>query len=97
MRAPADATAAMRLGELNVHKVNEYKIEGHAFAYAFTVNRIYIDKESNAITGSQGVVMYYAVYDEDGDGIFETLVPNDKTFNTTLRPHVPNWTLMEKK
>jgi hypothetical protein len=91
MLVPDDATAVIRLGELNVQGVSEYKKEGRQFAFVFAVNRIFIDKETNAVTGSQGVVFRYALYDEDGDGIFETLVLSDKNLNRTLTPHVPKW------
>lgn len=97
LRAPADATAAMRLGDLNVQSVSEYRADGSLFAYAFTVNRLYLDKETNRITGSEGVVMFYTIYDQDGDGIFETLGLNDKNFYSTMLPHVPKWVAVKRK
>ena len=86
MHPPADATTAMGLGELNVLNVFEYKIDQRRFAYAFQVTR----------SGRRGVTAY-TIYDEDGDGRFETLGLSDKRFLTTLRPHVPKWALMKKK
>ncbi|MBK9153321.1 MAG: hypothetical protein IPM25_03750 [Chloracidobacterium sp.] len=97
MLVPDDATAAIQLGELNVQGVSEYRTDGRQFAFVFAVNRIYIDKETNAVTGSQGVVFRYALYDEDGDNIFETLALSDNNLNRTLTPHVPTWAAVKSR
>ncbi|MDM7923289.1 MAG: hypothetical protein QUS14_13405 [Pyrinomonadaceae bacterium] len=96
MLVPGDATAAIQIGELNVQFVSEYRKDSRPFAYSFAVNRIFIDREANSVTGSERVVTYYVIYDEDGDGIFETLVIPDKDFFHTLRPHVPKWAARSK-
>lgn len=83
---PADAMLAMRLDEWRLQKAYEYRIEGHPFAYAFQISK----KGVRVITN-------YTIYDEDGDGLLETLVPDDRTFNTTLRPHVPKWAFVKTK
>lgn len=85
-----DVAASIGIGNLNVQKMFEYKVKDRTFAYAIEVNQIDLD-EKNKITGSRGMIMTFTFYDEDGDGRFETLIKSDPVFNTTRRPHVPQW------
>lgn len=87
----SDIAAVMGLGDLNIQSMNEYKSKDHTFAYMLVANPVELDKASDKIKSSRGVVFYFAIYDEDGDGVFETLAIDEHSVTRLLRPHVPAW------
>lgn len=91
MLVSSDVASAMRVGDLNVQAVSEYKAKNRTFAYVYLVNPAEIDKASNRIKSSRGFVFYFAIYDEGGDGKFETLATSEPSIDRLLRPHVPAW------
>jgi hypothetical protein len=87
----SDMAAVLGWGDLNVRQVNEYKAKDRTFAYMYLVNPVELDEETKKIKSSRGFVFYFAVYDEDGDGIFETVAVGEPSVTRSLRPHVPAW------
>ncbi len=87
----SEMATVMGGGNLNIQSVSEYKAKDRTFAYMLLVNPVELDKASNKIKGSRGFVFYFAVYDEDGDGVFETLAIDEPSVTRRLRPHVPEW------
>ena len=87
----SDMAAAAGWSDLNVRQVYEYKANDRTFAYMYLVNPVELDEETKKIKSSRGFVFYFAVYDEDGDGIFENLAIGEPSVTRSLRPHVPAW------
>ena len=88
---PSEMATEMGVGDLNVQGVIEYKAKDRTFAYMFSVNQVELDKASNKIKSSRGVIFRFVIYDEDGDGKFETLATDEPSVDGRLRPHVPAW------
>lgn len=83
--------AEMGWGDLKVQYVSEYKARDRTFAYMFVVTPVEVNEASNNVKVSRGFVFYFAVYDDDGDGVFETLAIGEPSVTRRLRPHVPAW------
>lgn len=86
-----DMAAEMGESHLNVQGVSEYTAKNRTFAYMYLVNPVELDERTNRIKNSQRYVFYFALYDEDGDGKFETLAIAEPSVTRRLRPHVPTW------
>ena len=83
MLVEADTAASIGLGDLNIQDIKEYKVKDRTFAYSFQVNQVEINKNDNTIKSSRGFVMDYLLYDENGDGRFETLALSETVWNRT--------------
>lgn len=69
-------------------KLFEYKIRGRVFCYKLLYSYVSI-----------GVDFFFAYYDEDGDGNFETLVIGETVGGVSIAsniPHIPEWVLADK-
>jgi hypothetical protein len=91
---PPDAEANLGMGALNIQTISRYEAKGRPFAYSFLVNRVEIDGNSNLILSSQGVVFRFNLYDEDGDGLFDTLGLSEPRLPDSMLPHVPDWIIL---
>ena len=75
--------------------IREYKIKNRIFSYKIQVTPVSINKTTGAIT-SIGGLFYFAFYDEDGDGKFETLALDETISGISSfinPPHIPQWLL----
>lgn len=69
-------------------EITKVSVKGKIFAYGITTGYKQKDKETEAIQE------FYTIYDEDGDGIFETKYTDDETFNKCIEGHMlPEWVL----
>ena len=84
-----------------IHRVTEYRSSAGIFCYQFLVNDPGFDENANTVYPIRSVLYPYSYYDEDGDGIFESLVLNEKDRNGRLgfgrEPHVPEWATSQAK
>ncbi len=88
------------MGKLQIQRARMYAIRDRAFCYKFLANLVKVDENSNEVLSSSGSLFFFAYYDEDGDGIFETLYLDEigslgvpSFFD---RPHLPVWTWQRK-
>ncbi|MBK7704489.1 MAG: hypothetical protein IPJ30_01630 [Acidobacteria bacterium] len=66
----------------------EYKIKGRTFCYKLLYSYV-----------TKGVDNFLAYYDEDGDGVFESLVLDETVngrYSVSNIPHIPPWLLAKK-
>jgi hypothetical protein len=72
------------IGKIQIRELKEFSIKGHKFCYKIQANRI-----------GHGSLFYFAFYDDDGDGVFETLLLDEKDKSGLssfhLPPHIPSW------
>lgn len=75
------------LGTLRFHGAFIYSFRGKTFCYKFEVTRV----------ASGGMLFFFAYYDEDGDGLFETAILDEIGTNGRASflnpPHLPEWIL----
>lgn len=87
------------IGKVQIQTARQFAIHNQAFCYKFLVNRVEIDDQTNAVRSSSGSVFFFAYYDEDGDGSFETLYLDEigklgvPSFYDL--PHIPAWILQK--
>lgn len=69
-------------------EITRASVKGKIFAYGITTGYKQKDKETEAIQD------FYTIYDEDGDGIFETKYTDDETYNKFIEDSMlPEWVL----
>ena len=84
-------------GKIRINKVKEYRTAAGMFCYKFLVNQADVDESTNRIRSTRGVLFSYSYYDEDGDGVFESLFLDEtdrrgrQGFES--EPHLPKWLL----
>lgn len=94
------ASIGQNIGKIQIQTARAFAIRDQVFCYKFLVNRVEIDDQTNAIRSSSGSLFFFAYYDEDGDGIFETLYLDEigklgvPSFYDP--PHLPVWTWQRK-
>lgn len=83
--------------DILIHKVVEYRTSSGIFCYKFLVNDAEVDASTKEVRSSRGLLYSYIIYDEDGNGIFESLIINemDRMGRSGFEgePHLPKWTL----
>lgn len=88
------------LEKVRVNKVKEYRTSAGVFSYRFLVNDADVDKNTNEVRSTRGFLYSYSYYDEDGDGVFESLVVSEqdrsglKGFQN--EPHLPEWSTLSR-
>ncbi len=93
------ASIASSIGKTQIREVTEFRTAAGVFCYRISVNRVFVDENTNTITSTQGVIFNYSYYGEDGDGKFETLSMNStepKGRPTPFDPHIPDWATRTK-
>jgi hypothetical protein len=83
--------------DIRINKVKEYRTSAGIFCYRFSVNNAEVDESTNKFRSTPGPLYPYSCYDEDGDGVFESLVINEKDPNGRKGfesdPHIPEWAI----
>ena len=76
---------------MNAHYASKLDVNGHVFCYTVRGPGVAIQQISKTErrVGALGCESFFAFYDEDGDGKFETLVPLPDRGPIDL--HVPSW------
>ena len=76
---------------MNARYASELDVNGHIFCYTVRGPGVAIQQISKTkkLVGALGCESFFAFYDEDGDGKFETLVPLPDRGPIDL--HVPAW------
>lgn len=91
------ASIGDKMGKVEIGAVLEFKARNRVFCYKFQVNRVTVYENTNTVRSSSGSVFFYAYYDEDGDGKFESLVLDEigrSGYSSIANPpHVPKWVL----
>lgn len=89
------ASIGYNFGKIQIHKILEYRTPRGVFCYKFEANRVTVEEGSNRIVSTEGVIFSYSYYDEDGDGIYESLYVSetDKSGRISNVPHIPQWLL----
>jgi hypothetical protein len=91
----------MRSRDILIHKVKEYRTSAGIFCYKFQVNDAGVDESTNELRPTRGLLYSYSYYDEDGDGIFESLIYDEKDRfgheGFVGEPHVPKWAIAKDK
>ena len=94
------ASINQSLGQIKYRTIHEYSINNHIFCYKIQANRVTVDEKTGSITQSSGSLFFFSYYDENGDGIFETLVLDEvgpsgfSIFSDP--PHIPKWVLQKR-
>jgi hypothetical protein len=87
----------MRSKDILIHKVDAYRTSVGIFCYKFRVNDAVVDESTHQVRPTRGLLYSYSYYDEDGDGVFEALVFDEKDrFGHTGfegEPHIPEWAI----
>ncbi len=87
--------------KIRINTVIEYRIAAAVFCYKFLVNDAEVDEGTNKVLSTRGVLYPYSLYDEDGDGVFESLVVKEKDRNGRQgfesEPHLPDWSSVPAK
>ncbi len=87
------------LERVRLNEVKEYRTAAGAFCYRFQVNDAYVDEATNKVI-TRGFLYSYSYYDEDGDGVFESLVISEKDLNGLKgfqnEPHLPKWSTLSR-
>jgi hypothetical protein len=87
----------MRSKDIRINKVKEYRTSAGIFCYKFLVNDADVDENTNKVRSTRGLLYPYSYYDEDGDGVFESLVFDEKDRfghqGFEGEPHVPEWAI----
>lgn len=87
------------LEKVRLNKVQEYRTVAGVFCYQFKVNDAEVDESTNRVRSTRGFLYAYSYYDEDGDGVFESLVINEKDRfgrkGFESQPHVPEWAIVK--
>ena len=83
--------------DIRINTVKEYQTLAGIFCYKFLVNDADVDVSTNEVRATRRFLYAYAYYDEDGDGVFESLTINEKDrFERNgfeSEPHVPEWAI----
>ena len=76
---------------MNARYASKLDVNGHVFCYTVRGPGVSIQQISKTkrLVGALGCESFFAFYDEDGDGKFETLVPLPDRGPIDL--HVPSW------
>ena len=86
---------------VRLNKVKEYRTVAGVFCYTFHVNDADVDESTNEVRSTRGYLYAYSYYDEDGDGVFESLIINEKDrFGRKgfySEPHLPEWAIAKDK
>jgi hypothetical protein len=94
------ASVDYKIGKTQLRTVREYAVRNRVFCYMIQVNRITVFENTNTVRSSSGSLFFYAYYDEDGDGKFESLVFDEigrfGLSSFVNPPHVPKWVLQKK-
>jgi len=90
----------MGIKDILIHQVIEYRTSAGIFCYKFLVNDADVDESTGELRPTRHVLHPYSYYDEDGDGIFESLVLNETDRNGrkgfAAEPHLPAWSVGNK-
>lgn len=85
---------------VRLNEVKEYRTSAGVFCYRFQVNDAYADESTNKVV-SRGFLYSYSYYDEDGDGVFESLIISEKDRHGRKgfqnEPHIPEWSIAQPK
>lgn len=85
------------LKKIRLNKVKAYRTDAGVFCYRFLVNDAEVDEGTNKIRSTRGFLYPYSLYDEDGDGVFESLIINEKDRHGRQifesEPHLPDWAI----
>jgi hypothetical protein len=73
-------------GTLQLKLIDELKVNGKIFAYVINVTSMMSHAQSNSNSLHNGHPFGYPILDKDGDGKFETLLPDDD-----VELQVPAW------
>jgi len=83
------------IGNVQIQTARMYAVKDRVFCYRFQMNRIDIDQQTKIVRSSSGSLFFIGYYDEDGDGLFETLYLDEvgkqgiESFYNL--PHLPKW------
>lgn len=82
--------------DILIQAVKEYRTSAGIFCYKFLVNDADVDENTGKLLPTRHILYPYSYYDEDGDGIFESLVISEKKDRFGHEgfygePHLPNW------
>lgn len=82
---------------VRLNKVKQCRTMAGVFCYTFHVNDADVDESTNKVRSTRGYLYAYSYYDEDGDGVFESLVFDEKDRfgheGFYSEPHVPEWAI----
>lgn len=88
------------LRKVRLNKVKAFRTDAGVFCYRFLVNDAEVDEAINKVLSTRGSLYPYSLYDEDGDGTFESLTINEKDRNGRQifesEPHLPEWAITKK-
>ena len=91
----------MHSKDIRINKVKEYRTSAGIFCYNFQVNDAAVDESTNELRPTRGLLYSYSYYDEDGDGVFESLIYDEKDRfghqGFEGEPHVPEWAIAKDK
>ncbi len=86
---------------IRINAVKEYRTSAGVFCYKFLVNDAEVDENTNKLISTQRFLYPYSLYDEDGDGVFESLVISETDRNGRkgfqVEPHLPEWAIVKDK
>lgn len=69
-------------------QITRVSVKGKIFSYGITTGYKQKDK------GTEAIEDFYTIFDEDGDGIFESKYTDDETFNKCIEGRMlPEWVL----
>jgi hypothetical protein len=82
--------------KIRINKVKEYRTSAGIFCYRFLANDAVVDESTNKLR-TRGFLYSYSYYDENGDGVFESLVISEKDRHGWKgfqnEPHLPAWSI----
>lgn len=86
--------------KIRINKVKEYRTSAGVFCYRFLANDAIVDENTNKLR-TRGALYPYSYYDEDGDGVFESLIISEEDRNRRkgfeIEPHLPDWVSGKRK
>lgn len=84
--------------KIQIQNARAFSFRNQIFCYRFLVNHVKVDDDAKVFS-SIGALFFFSYYDEDGDGIFETLYFDEPgptgTPSFFAPPHLPKWILVE--
>ncbi len=87
----ANGTRTLHPSPMNAYKASKFDVNGHVFCYTVFGPGVAIAQisQTERRVAALGCESFFAFYDQDGDGKFETLVALDE--RAPFTPHVPSW------
>ena len=88
-----DGKRTLHPSPMNAYTVSRFDVDGRVFGYTASVPGVSVERISKTqkSVAALGCESFFAFYDEDGDGRFETMV--SIAYGVPFKVHVPTWVL----